>query len=59
MASLLSGAKIQKIQMIIVTLTCPQDEAASKELPGSLEIQFSLAKLEHGCYTLYWTTLMN
>ena len=53
MASLLSGAKIQKIQMIIVTLTCPQDEAASKELPGSLEIQFSLAKLEHGCYTLY------
>ena len=51
MASLLSGAKIQKIQMIIVTLICPQDEEASKELSDSLEIQFSLAEVEHGCYT--------
>ena len=31
-----------------------EDEQASKKLSGSLEMQFSLAEVEHGCYTLYF-----
>ena len=45
-----------KIQMIIVTVklvTYPLDEEANKELSGSLEIQFSLAGVQHCCYNCY------
>ena len=41
-----------KIQMIIVTLTYPQDEEANKELSGSLEIQFFFSGVQH-CFYLY------
>ena len=42
-----------KIQMIIVTVTYPQDEEANKELSGSPEIQFLVAGVRHFCYNFY------
>ena len=39
-------------------VTCPQVEEAFKGISGSLEMQFSFAGVEHGCYNLYFI-LMN
>ena len=46
----LYGAKIQMIIETVKLVTYLQDEEANKELSGSLEIQFSLARVQHCCY---------
>ena len=49
----LHGAKIQMIIVRVKMVSYSQDEEANKELSGSLEIQFSLAGVQHCCYNFY------